>query len=125
MNALVPDLDDLLHRDVEEVAVVGDQDESIGVGGEIFLQPVTSFEIKVIGGLVEQQQIGFLQQELGERDAHLPAAGEFVGFARPIFFAESQAGQHGADLGFDGVTVAGLEFVFDAMIAVGDLRVLG
>ena len=54
---------------------------------QIFFQPVAGFEIEMVGGLVEQQQVGLLQQQLGERDAHLPAAGKFVGLARPVFFA--------------------------------------
>ena len=61
-----------------------------------------------------------MQKKLGEGESHLPSTGEFVGQARPVFFGEAQAHQNSSDFGFDGIAVAGAEFVFDAMIAVGD-----
>ena len=53
VQVLVPQLDDLSHGDVEEVAVVGYQDVRIGVGGQVFFQPVAGFQIEVVGGLVQ------------------------------------------------------------------------
>ena len=90
---------------------------------EIVLQPVTRFEIKMVGRLVEQQQIGFLQQKLGQREPHLPASGEFVGLLRPVFLGETQPHQDSADFGLDRVAVARAEFVFQPVIAVGDFGV--
>ena len=124
MNALVPDLDNLVDGHVEKIAVVGDQHKSVGIVAEIFFQPVAGFEIKMVGGFVEQQQVGLLQQQLGQRDAHLPAAGKFFGLAGPVFFAKPKPGEHRADLRLDGVSVAGGEFVLDAMVAFRHLRVL-
>ena len=57
VNALVPDLDDLVDRHVEKVAVVRDQHEGVGIVAEILFQPVAGFEIEMVGGLVEQQQV--------------------------------------------------------------------
>ena len=65
VDALVPDLDDLVDGDVEKIAVVRDQYESVGIVAQIFFQPVAGFEIEMVGRLVEQQQIGLLQQKLG------------------------------------------------------------
>ena len=45
---------------------------------EIALQPIAGFEVKVVGGLIEQQQARLLQQQLGQSDAHLPAAGKLL-----------------------------------------------
>ena len=61
-----------------------------------------------------------LKQKLGERDAHLPAAGKFVGQARPVLFGEAQADQNSSDFRFDGVAVACAKLMFHAVIAVGD-----
>ena len=61
----------------------------------------------MVGRLVEQQQVGLCQQQLGQRDAHLPAAGEFFGLARPVCLAEAEAGEHGADLRVECVAVEG------------------
>ena len=74
----------------------------------------------MVGGLVEQQEVGLLKKKLGEREAHLPSAGKFFGQARPVFFGETQAHQHSSDFGFDGIAVAGAEFMLDAVVAVGD-----
>jgi len=38
---------------VEEVAIVGDDDEGALVIGEVILQPVDAIEIEVVGGRVE------------------------------------------------------------------------
>ncbi len=44
--------------------------------GEVLLQPVHRLGVEVVGGLVEQQQVGLLQQQLAQRDAALLTAGE-------------------------------------------------
>ena len=120
VDALVPDFGDTVDGDVEEIAVVRDQDEGERIVVEIALQPVAGFEIEVVGGLVEQQQIRLLQQQFREREPHLPAAGELFGAAGPVLFAKSESGQHGAHLRFNGVTVTGAEFGVELLEAVGD-----
>ena len=86
-ETLVPDFDDLVDGNVEEVAIVRDQHEGVRIILQIFFQPVAGFKVEMVRGLVEQQEVGFLQQQLGQGEAHLPAAGEFFGQARPVFFA--------------------------------------
>ena len=65
VHALVPELDGLVDGDVEEVAVVRDEDVGVGVVVEIVFEPVAGFEVEVVGGLVEEQQAGFLEEEFG------------------------------------------------------------
>ncbi len=125
VQPLVPQLGDFAHGDVEEVAVVGDQDEGVGVGGEIAFEPVAGFQVEMIGGLVEKEDVGLGEEQLGEGDAHLPAAGELLGAALPIALGEAEAGKDGAGLGFDAVAVAGAELAFGALETVGYLGVLG
>ena len=125
VDALVPDLDDAIDRDVEEIAVVRDQHVGEGILQQVLFQPVARFEIEMVRGLVEQQQVGLRQQQLGQRDAHLPAAGEFFGVARPVFLAEAEAVEHGADLRVERVAIVHAEVAEDALVAVGHLRVLG
>ncbi|GAP58049.1 conserved hypothetical protein [Arthrobacter sp. Hiyo1] len=54
---------------VEEVAVVGDGEDGTGVGREVLLEPQNTFGVQVVGGLVKEQEVGLLQQELAERHA--------------------------------------------------------
>ena len=57
----------------------------------------------MVCGLVEHEHLGIADQQLGQRDAHLPAAGEVRGGLLDVAFLEAQAEQHAADLGLDGV----------------------
>ena len=118
-EALVPDLDGAVDGDVEEIAVVGDEDVAEGIVLEVVLKPVAGFEIEMVGGLVEKQQIGLGEQQFGQRDAHLPAAGELIGLARPVFFAEAEAGEHGAHLRVERVAVEGVEALLQHGVALG------
>ncbi len=43
---------------------------------EVLLEPEHALGVEVVGGLVEQQQVGLLQQQLGQRDAALLTTGE-------------------------------------------------
>ena len=103
---LVPDFRDLVDGDVKKVAIMGDEHVGVGVVVEILLEPVARLKIKVVGGLIQQKQVGLFQKQLGKRDAHLPATGEFFCATLPIFFSESQAVQDDANLRFNVVTVA-------------------
>ena len=42
---------------------------------QIPLKPLDRFHVQVVGRFVQQQQIGILQQDLAQGDAHLPAPG--------------------------------------------------
>ena len=125
VHALVPDLDGLVDRDVEEVAVVRDEDEGVLVVRQVFLKPVARFEIEMVRGLVEEKQRGFLKKKLGECDTHLPAAGELFGAALPVFLGEAEAAEDSADLCVERVDVMRVEEIGDLGIAVGGGVVLG
>ena len=68
------DVGDARDDGIEEVAVVRNENHRVGIGAKIFLEPVASLEVEMVGRLVEQQQVRSSEQELGERDSHLPAA---------------------------------------------------
>ena len=57
---------------------MGDGQHGAGVGLEVALQPVHRLGVQVVGRLVEQQQVGLLQQQLAQRDPAPLAAGEHV-----------------------------------------------
>ena len=46
----------------------------------------------MVGGLVQKQQVGVTQEELGKRDAHLPAARELGARALEVGDFEAEAG---------------------------------
>ena len=55
---------------------MGDGDDGARVLGEVLLQPLHGLGVQVVGGLVEEQQVGGLEQQLAERDAALLTTGE-------------------------------------------------
>ncbi len=61
---------------VEEVAVVGDGDNRAGVLLQVLLQPGHGLGVEVVGRLVEQQDVGLLQEQPHQRHAPPLAAGK-------------------------------------------------
>ena len=68
-----------------------------GYIGEIAFEPVAGGEVEVVGGLVEKEQVGLCEEQLGERNAHLPATGEFFDAALPVGTRKAEAGEDRAD----------------------------
>jgi hypothetical protein len=122
-EALVPDLGDLVDRDIEEVAVVRDQQKRVRIVLQVFLEPVARLEIKMVRRFVEQQQVRLLQKQLGKRQAHLPSAGELVGHPLPVYFSEAQAHEHSAHFGLNRVPIARTKFVLHPLVAIRYCRI--
>ena len=70
------ELEDPLRDVVEEVAVVGDGHDGARILREEAFEPLDRLGIEMVGGLVEEQQVGMLQEQPGERDPALLAARE-------------------------------------------------
>src|ERR1700704_2092964 len=95
------------------------------VANKILFQPVAGFKVEMVRRLIEQEKVWFLQQKLGQGNAHLPAAGKLFRMARQIFFLEAKAIEYGSNLSFNGVPVTGLHFRLNAVETLGDLLVFG
>ena len=61
---------------LEEVAVVGDDDEGAGPAVEEVLEDVEGVDVEVVGGLVEQQHVGLGHQQPQQLEASPLAAGQ-------------------------------------------------
>jgi hypothetical protein len=61
---------------VEELAIVRDHQQRAGILEQPLLQPQHRIQVQVVGGLVEQQQIGRRHQRPRHVQPHPPAAGE-------------------------------------------------
>ena len=63
------------------------------IARDVVLEPQGAFEVEIVGGLVEQQNVRLGEQHRGERDAHPPAAGEFRAGALLVVMGEAEAGE--------------------------------
>ena len=90
--AAVLERGDVVDAGVHEGAVVADDEDGAVVVSDKAAQPLDAFEVQVVGGLVQKQQVGVAQEELGERDAHLPAARELGARALKVGDLKAQAG---------------------------------
>ena len=101
-----------------------DEDDRVRIGGEIRLEPVARLEIEMVGRLVEQQQIGLAEQELGQREPHLPAARQVIGELVEVGELEAEAAQHGRDLQLEVIAVGDAEALLQLAVAVQQRVVL-
>ena len=72
------ELDDPRRQPLEERAIVRHEDDGAAILGEEGFEPGDRLDVEVIGGLVEQQQIGLADQRARQQHAALPSAGERV-----------------------------------------------
>jgi hypothetical protein len=88
-------MQDVVDRGVQQVAIMADDEDRVGVAREVVVKPERALQIEVVGGLVEQQQVRLGEEHGGERDAHAPAARERR--ARPLLRlrVEAEAVQDG------------------------------
>ena len=84
----LPDLGDDL---VEEVAVVADDDHRHRLPRQVVLEPLGRLDVEVVRRLVQEHQVGALEQQLGEHQPRLLAAGEGAGGAVEVGLGEPQA----------------------------------
>ena len=76
---------------VDECAVVRDYHYGTVVLNQEIFEPLNRFNVEVVGRLVEQQYVRFLQQHLCQLDAHSPAPREVGSGAVEIASREAKA----------------------------------
>ena len=117
--AAVVELEDPAGDVVEEVAVVGDDQNGARVIAQMAFQPVHALGIEMVGRLVEQQQVGLVEQQPAERDAASLAAGQ-LGHVGVVGRAAQRV--HGEiDLAVEVPQVLGVDLVLQLGHLVGGL----
>jgi hypothetical protein len=72
---------------------VGDEEEGARVGPQPLFEPEDGVQIQMVGGLVQEQQVGAAHEGLGQVEAHAPPAGELSHRLLHLFVAETQTVQ--------------------------------
>ena len=98
-------LNDLVAHAIEERAVVADHHQRHIDLCEVALQPLDRGHVEVVGGFVEQQKIRFLQKDLSQSDAHLPAARKVTHQPLSLGFVKADRGQQLVDAGIELVAM--------------------
>ena len=117
-HAAVLERGDVVDAGVHEGAVVTDDEYGAVVVSDKAAQPLDAFEVQVVGGLVEQQQVGMAQEELCQRDAHLPAARELGARALKVGDLKAQTGQDLAGVALEFIAAQVLKAVLDLAVLV-------
>ena len=110
---------------VHEGAVVADEKNGAVVAGEEGLEPLDALEVEVVGWLVEHQQVWVAQEELGERDAHLPAAGEVLRGLVEVLYGKAESREDLAGAALKLVATEALEAVLGVTILLQQTVKLG
>ena len=104
---------------VEEVAVVGDDEDRARIGAQMPFEPAGCLGVEVVGRLVEEEQFGLFQEQFAERDATALAARQLVD--RPIVRRAAE-GVHGLlDLRIEVPEILRLDLVLQTGHLVGGL----
>ena len=96
------------HR-LQEPAVVGDEHDGGVERLQMRFQPLERLDVEVVGGLVEQQQVGIAGQRAGQRGARELAAAEGLQAAVQVRVAEAEPVQRGVDALAPGVAAGVLQ----------------
>jgi len=67
-------------------------------GGDVVLEPDKCGQVQVISGLVQHENLGLAENDLGDGDTHSPATGEGVGGLVEVFVCKADTSQN-----FDGL----------------------
>src|SRR3546814_19424253 len=62
----------MVYDSVEQVAFVADHDELARIAAQEAFEPHRRFEVEVVRGFVEQQEVGVREEQSRQCDAHLP-----------------------------------------------------
>ncbi len=110
---------DALHDVIEHVAVVADHEHCAGeLVVQELLEPLDAGDVQVVGGLVQEQKLRRLQEQLGKRKTPLLTAGELAHLQVELRIGEAQPVEDGLDAVVRGVPAPGLDLVLDLGLAV-------
>ena len=94
---------------VYEVAVVAHEQQSTGPGREVPFQPGNRVDVEMVGGLVQQHDVGLRHEQPGQRGPHPPAPRQLGHRAGSVVGPEAETGQHLGHRGLQPVAAQMLE----------------
>ena len=117
------EFEDPLGHVVEEVAVVGDGDDRAVILLQEPLEPVDALGVEVVGGFVEQQQVGSTEKEATQSDASPLTAGQRGDIG--VVGRTAQRVHRDLDVALEAPGVGGGDLVLEFGLQSADLLVVG
>ena len=108
-GAVGVEVEDLVDRRLEQRVVVADDHEAAAVRLEEVAQPHDRVGVEVVGGLVQQHDLGAREQDAGELDAASLATGQGADRLGEDALLDPEGGSHLRGLGLGGVAATGVE----------------
>ena len=105
-------------RPVDKIPVVGDVEHSSRVVDQGVLQDFLGGNVQVVGGLVQDQEVGLGEHKLCQGDPASFSAAQVFDALEHVVAGEQEGGQHVADLGVVHVGVGVLKFVKKSFLHV-------
>src|SRR3954469_21193044 len=88
------DFDDGPNQLIQEFAIVRNHQDRARIVLQIFLKPDERFQVEMVGRLVKEEQLGFLNKQSRQVRAHDPPAAKGPRGAIEIRLAKSEAGEN-------------------------------
>lgn len=101
------------------------EDNGAFIRVEIVLHEALGSDVEVVGWLVEEKDFGLGKEELGHRDAHLPAAGKFAAIAGEVALLEAETTEDGLDPGLHAGRVVAVELEFEFSDLIKEIGIRG
>src|SRR5580700_3481955 len=98
----VSDFKDSRSELVDEIAVVRNKHHRAGVFHQGFEQDVFGAQVKMVGGLIEQQKVGWMQQHFEKSVAIALASGEYADAFEDIVSGKKKTAEQATQLRLRG-----------------------
>ena len=102
-----------------------DHDQRAREPVQVIFQPDQRRQIEVVRRLVQQHQVGIVEQQFGQRHTHLPAARELLHRPLEILFPETEARKYTRHLRFGVIPFQILPAVLQCAQFFNQLRIFG
>jgi len=92
---------------------------------EVVFHEALGSDVEVVGRFVEEEDLGLGEEELGHRDAHLPATGKFAAVAFKVGLLEAESAEDGLNAGTHAGGIVAVELEFELADFIKEIRVWG
>ena len=98
---------------IDKGNVVGNEDEGIFVFLQVALEPCDMLFVQIVGGLVQQQDLGLFQQQLGQQDLGTLTAAQIGDVMVKTQRQQTQRTGNFLNTGIDHIEIVGIQHTLD------------